>query len=189
MREQYVTGRFKRHREELADGDRQLRISVDRDYVPLLFMTLWFACWAVGGIRVIASLHASEDVMAFLWLAVWSLGLVSAAATMLAHLGGVEIVRVKSGDLEVTNTLGFMRRTWRYRGDAMRNLTSNDSSIQKDPDSGHLLQPFFLPRSNGAVKFEHGSRTVYLAASVHEPEGREIVAWLAKRLPSSALGI
>ena len=88
-------------------------------------------------------------------------------------------------DLEIRSGAKPLARTWRYRGSAIRNVRS--AGPANDPFGMRNWQtPFWMRPKAGAVRFDDGSGTVYLANGVDEPEGREIVAWLTRRLPVSA---
>ena len=54
--------------------------------------------------------------------------------------------------------------------------------------AGRNQRPFWMrQRTTGAVKFDYGTKTIFLADGLDEPEGRMIVAWLARRLGIQAV--
>ena len=122
------------------------------------------------------------------WLGAWAAGWVFAATTLASQIWGAEIISVVERDLEIRSGAKPLARTWRYRGSTIRNLQSAEPA--NDPFGMRNWQtPFWMRPKAGAVRFDYGSETVYLANGVDEPEGREIVAWLTRRLPVSATEI
>jgi hypothetical protein len=184
----YVEPRGARHKVEIGIGGEQLRIPIRREWFVLAFLPFWLAGWTVGGIAAMRALAEHFEPFLLFWLGGWAVGWLFAAGTLAAQLAGAEIVRADGRDLEVSMGVGPLRRTWRYRGDAIRNLTS----IEPDTDlwgwgRRRSMNWFFARPKTGAVKFDYGAESVYLASGVDEPEGREIVAWLARRLPRGAV--
>jgi hypothetical protein len=144
--------------------------------------------WWDGGAGAISAVHnLARQFSPFLlfWLAGWTAGGLFAAAVLIGQFAGAEIVRADGRDLEIGMGIGPLRRTWRYRGEAIRNLTSIEP--ERDVWGRRGLRWFFTRPRTGAVKFDYGAETVYLASGVDEPEGREIVQWLRRRLPRGAV--
>jgi len=182
----YVEPRAARHRVELVDGCEQLRIPVRRNWAFTLFLGFWLALWSVGGVVVIVELIRHFDPFLLLWLTFWALGWLFAAATLAALVAGSEVVRVVDGDLELSAGVGFMRRAWRYRGSAIRELRRAETMGWGPWFARSQPMPIFLRPRTGAVRFDYGADTVYFASGVDGPEGSQIAAWLAKRLPPAA---
>ncbi len=186
----YVEPRRARHRAEFVDGVERLRIPYRRQWFVFLFVPFWLIMWTFGGIAAMGEMAEHPGGFLALWLCFWALGWVYAAATLVAQFGA-ELVSVPNGDLDVSGGFGPLRRTWRYRGGTIRNLQS--ATIPDDPWGMGGMRgwqtPFWMRPRAGAVRFDYGARTLYLAAGVDEPEGREIVAWLAKRLPRTAMDL
>lgn len=160
---------------------------VKRLWFAIAFLPFWLALWTFGGLAAMSELFREPQVAPFLifWLSGWAVGWVYAASTLLQQLFGAEIVRVVNRDLEFSAGVWPLRRTWRYRGDSIRNLMG--WSVDDDLFSARNLQrPFWLRPRTGAVKFDYGADSMFLATGVDEPEGRVIAEWLAKRLPRSA---
>lgn len=187
MSSRYVEPRAARRREEVVQGVTQLRIPARRQWFVLAFLPFWLAGWTAGGIAAMRQLAEGFNTFLFFWLCGWAVGWAFAAFTLAAQLGGAEVVRVTNGDLEISNGIGFLRRIWLYRGDTVENLMSYDPEIKTLWGRQGLEKPFFIRPSTGAVKFDHGAETVFLANGVDEPEGRAIVEWLSKRLPRASL--
>ena len=120
------------------------------------------------------------------WLGGWAVGWICAVSALAAQLGDAEIVRVIGGDLEGSGGVGRLRRTWHYRGREIENLTNCEPDIGAGGRQT-LVSPFLRMRG-GAVKFDYGAESVFLAAGVDEPEGRVIVRWLIKRLGPAGVG-
>ena len=181
----YVEPPGMRHRVEIGAGGEQLRIPIRREWFIVAFLPFWLFGWAMGEISAIRQLESRFEPFLLFWLGGWTVGGLFFAAVLAAQFAGAEILRADGRDLEVSMGIGPLRRTWRYRGDAIRNLTSTE------PDTdvwGRRRVNWILARpKTGAVKFDYGAESIYLAAGVDEPEGREIVAWLARRLPRGAV--
>lgn len=184
MGNRYVEPRGARHRIELIDGVQQLRIPMRRQWFTILFLSVWLCGWTAGGITAMTQVVRTWDWFLIFWLGGWAIGWVFAAGTVAGQLAGAEILRVVNGDLEVSNGIGQIRRTRLYRGGTIRNLTGYDP-VDAFPWRGNVQTPFMRSRT-GAVKFDYGAETIFLAASVQEPEGNDIARWLGTRLPKTA---
>ena len=97
-------------------------------------------------------------------------------------------MRVENGDLVVSTGVGPLRRTWRYRGGAISNLMGWYPEREFWNGWNRMERPLWLRARTGAVKFDYGSESIFLARDVDEPEGAEIAAWLGRRLPRGAMG-
>lgn len=181
----YVEPRSALHRVEVVDGVEQLRIPFRRQWAVLLFLSFWLFFWTVGGIVAFWQLIETGEAFLALWMVGWAIGWLFAATTILSQFAS-EQLRVHQGDLEVRHGVGGLGRTWRYRGNAIHNLTSSEPF--RDPFEAFRLQMPLLQRNrSGSVKFDYGADSIFLANGVGEPEGRQIADWLAKRLPGSAV--
>jgi hypothetical protein len=183
----YVEPRRARHRVETVDGVEQLRIPIRRNWFAILFLPAWLVGWGFGEVSAIGQLAQGLDTFLAAWLVGWTVGGAFAAWMLLSQLFGAEIVRVVGGDLEVRLGAWRLRRTWRYRGGEIENLMAWSPDTSPFWMSGYQHRFSMRPQS-GAVKFDYGAESVFLATGVDEPEGREIVAWLGKRLPRGAMG-
>jgi hypothetical protein len=77
--------------------------------------------------------------------------------------------------------VGPLRRTWLYRGKTIENLMAWTPETDLFGMSRYQ-RPFWMRPRGGAVKFNYGADSIFLATGVDEPEGRVIVDWLARRL-------
>lgn len=182
----YVEPRKARHRVEIVDGREQLTIPFRRNWFAMLFLPLWLCGWLFGELGAITEISRSFQPFLALWLCVWTIGGAFAVAMWVAQFGG-ERLRVANRDLEVSVGVGPVRRTWRYRGKAIENLMA----WAPDDDAFGFRRnqrPFWLRPRSGAVKFDYGADSIFLATGVDEPEGRMIVDWLARRLGIEAVG-
>jgi hypothetical protein len=170
--------------ENTFDGE-QIRIRAARQVFAMLFLPFWLAGWTVAGVAVISQLVRHLQPFLAFWLCGWAVGWVAVSGTLVWMFTGAETARVIRGDLEFAHwALGF-RRTWLYQGGMIRAL-----GVAAQPGWSFRFQwqvPFFSNTRSGAMRFDYGARTYYLAAGLDEAEGRRIVEILAKRLPESAL--
>jgi hypothetical protein len=119
------------------------------------------------------------------WLFAWALGWVAAAGTIAWMFTGSQTLKVVDGDLEVANhALGFSRR-WLYQGSMIRHLAV--AAQPGWPFRFYWQIPFVSNTRQGAIRFDYGARTYYIADGLDEAEARLIVDRLAKRLPAGAL--
>jgi hypothetical protein len=182
----YVEPRTARRKIETIDGVERIRIPMRRNWFVMLFLPVWLTGWAAGWIAVAGQLMTTgfQPFLA-LWLSFWTVGGIAAISILVMQFWGSETIVVQGGDLEIRSGAKPFVRTWRYRGSAIRNLQSaapaNDVfGMRRRPT------PFWMRPQSGAVRFDYGAETMYAASGVDEPEGREIVTWLAKRLPAAA---
>jgi hypothetical protein len=172
---------------ESVDGAEQITIRAQRNIFLMLFLPVWLCGWTFGGVAAFTSLW-TRGFQPFLlvWLCGWALGEIFVAATLCWMFSGAEILRVIGSDLEVGyQMLGLARRKL-YRGGEIRDLTSWTAPIVGQRYRYQASLPFLTGAQSGAVKFNYGARTIYLAAGLDEPEGRLIVDRLKRGLPSSA---
>lgn len=182
----YVEPRDIRHRTVFVGGVETLRIPPRRQWFAVAFLPVWLILWTLGGVQAIGQLAEDFSLFLVVWLCLWAVGLVFVVLTLAMQVAGAETVRVIRGDLELSNGIGPFRRTWRYRGAAIRDITAQMPAFSLWGAAHRLDRPFFLRPRTGAVSFSYGAETVYLAAGVDLPEGRAIADWLVRRLPGSA---
>ena len=188
MGSRYIEPRKARHRIAIVDGVEQIRIPVRRNWFVLAFLPFWLAGWTAGGIAALSQVFTRFDWFLLFWLGGWAAGWVFAASMVVSQVWGAETIRTVQGDLEISSGAAPFARTWRYRGNAIRNLQSAEPGVDLY-GMRYMPAPFWMRPKTGAVRFDYGSETLYLANGVDEPEGRDIVAWLARRLPASATQI
>lgn len=181
----YVEPRAARHRVEVADGTEQLRIPARRFWPIVPLLLLWLVLWGYGGVASFGTLLQNSGLFMVIWLIFWCAALIAGAFTLASMVAGSEIVRVTNGDLEISSGVGRLRRRWRYRGAAIRNLRRWDA-----PEWGyasgraHFLLPILQRARSGAVRFDYGVECIFFANGVEGPEGAMIAEWLRQRLPA-----
>jgi len=101
---------------------------------------------------------------------------------------GAEILRLYNGELIHVWKIGLFRREARYKISEIRSLCRVQGNFSNpDKDSRTVVSPFREFGERGQVKFDIGHRSVYLGAAVTDETADALHAWLARRLPSSAL--
>jgi len=169
----------------MVDGIEQLRIPMKREWFAILFLPFWLVGWSVGWVVAARELTQHFDLFIAGWLGAWTVGGAFAIGLLTGQLFGAEIVRVVGRDLEVRIGAGPLKRVWRYRGDAIENLTSWAPDVSMF-GWGRYQRPFWMRPRTGAVKFDYGADSIFLGTGIDEPEGRAVADWLARRLPRSA---
>jgi hypothetical protein len=126
---------------------------------PSLFMVTWLTMWTVGG---------GLAALSWLWMVV-----------------GKERLTVKPGLLVHRFELFSLRRTREYDLSQVRNLKVSPESFNPW-NMGAGMKMWGL--GGGVVAFDYGARTIRVAASVDEAEGRMIVSRIQERcaIPNSA---
>jgi len=170
--------------EQTSYGER-IRIKARRQLLPLLFLPLWLAGWTAGGIAAISQLIRHFEPFLVFWLCGWAFGWVFAAGTIMWMLAGVETLSVVGADLEIAHNALGLSRWWPYQGKMIRHL--GVASQPAWPYKFYWQIPFFSNTRQGTVRFDYGARTYFVVAGLDESEGRNIVEWLAKRLPAGAI--
>ena len=184
----YVEPRAARHRIVIVDGVEQVRIPMRRNWFVLLFLPIWLTGWTAGGIAAISALFIDFHWFLLLWLCGWVFGWVYAALALAGQLWGAETIDASHGDLTIRDRIWPFVKTRRYRASDIRNLQAA-TKPKEYPGMREFRIAYWTPRKSGAVSFDYGSETVYCATEVDPPEGREIAAWLARRLPARAVVI
>jgi hypothetical protein len=122
----------------------------------------------------------SAEFMMLLLLCGWVVWLAGVAGEFF----GTEIVSVERGELVVSRGIGRLRRTWRYVARDIAWMVS-DGSVTEEQAKPVVHHIFHKP-DLGAVRFDYGRDAVFLAETLDEESGEEIVRWLRSRLPRSA---
>ena len=184
MSRDFVEPRGGRHHIEFVDGIEQIRLPMRRNWFLLLFLPLWLTGWTAGGIAAIVALVQTHEPFLALWLCGWAVGWVFAATTIVTQIWGAEIIRASPTGIEISKGGGPLRRTKHKHTDAVRHLRSFEPA--SDLFGMRSMQtPIWMRSRTGAVKFDYGAETIFLASGVDEPEGRLIAQWLPARLPAS----
>lgn len=186
----YVEPRTPRFRIEQVDEVEQVTVAARRSWFVLAFLAVWLTLWTVGGLLAITQVLTSFDLFLAVWLCFWAVGWLYAAATVVWQLRGREVLRVVDRDLEIILRSPGFNRSRVYHGREIARLTAHDGGgpFQVHGGAFATANPLTAGRS-GSVRFDYGARTVYAAAGLDEAEGRLIVAWLARRLPTSATSL
>ncbi|MGY2733051.1 hypothetical protein ACVWYO_000725 [Sphingomonas sp. UYP23] len=185
MAQNFIEPRGLRHTVETIDGVERLRIPIRRQWFMVLFLPLWLVGWGFGWFSAAMQISQHFDTFLAVWLCAWTVGGIFAGGILFGQLFGAELVSVVGRDLQVQVGVGPLKRIWRYRGDRIEHLIGW-TAVEDMFGMRSMQRPFWLRPKSGAVKFDYGADSVFLAPGVDEPEGRVIAAWLAKRLPRSA---
>lgn len=178
----YVAPRPPRHRIVHDESGEHLVVPARRSWFALPFLCVWISFWTMGGVMAATELLRTGEAFLAIWLIGWAVAWLFAAASILWQLAGREEIAVVGGDLLLRLRAGPFSRTRAYRGGEVRNLRASVQTIFDRSQVG------FAPFLNwmGAVKFDHGARTIGFAGGVDEAEAAMIRDWLVKRLPRAA---
>lgn len=176
-------GRAK-HRVEWYEGIQALSLPSQKTLFGSAFLGVWLVGLVWGGGKA-AVLHL-QDRMIVLWLVGWAPGAAATTLLLVGQLIGVDIVQAREGELVITRRAGPFARTWRYSAGMIRNLRIDTSKWTGDGLDGAQYVPF-TKQQWGSVRFDYGTETIHLAPHVNEPEAVQIVDWLRRRLPISAV--
>lgn len=170
--------------EKTREGD-VIRVRTPRPIGVMLFLAFWLAGWTLGGgvaMRTLLNTHFEPFVL--FWLCGWAVGWIFAARTLAAMMFGSQTLAIVGRDQEVGTHIGPFARRKLYRGTDIRNLMVSAAPASARGSFGWAGSP---ATQGGAVQFDYGARTIYVAAGLSEAEGRSIIQHLARRLPASAL--
>jgi hypothetical protein len=177
----YVDVQKARFQLRTASGVPEVVIPASRNWFVLIFLGFWIFVWTIGGVAALGQIIQSFDAFLLVWLCAWAAGWAFAAATLAWQINGSETLRIVGGDLEVRHSAMGISRSWWFRGSEIKALKASDRP--SFPFGWGFDAPLLFWRRWGAVKYQYGARTVYLAAALDEAEGELIVAELAKYLP------
>jgi hypothetical protein len=121
----------------------------------------------------------SEGMM-LLVLAGWAVWLAGVAGEFF----GTEILSVERGELVISRGIGRLRRTWRYVTRDIAWMVSDGPVTEEQ--ARPVVHHIFHKPDVGAVRFDYGRGTVFLAETLDEESGETIVRWLRTKLPRSA---
>jgi len=174
-------GRAFRHRVDYEGRSPALRLPLRRSrWAPL-------ATLAAAGLAAQHMWQWRGDAAHWRWgavpLLIEAAALVLILCGMLSQIFCSETLRVFDGHLEIGMGVGPIVRTWRYRADRICELHADEEG---DAHKGHG-RIFTQRPGHGAVAFRYAGKTIHAAPGAGREEGEAIVAWLAQRLPRSAV--
>jgi hypothetical protein len=168
----------------IEGGVEQIIIPARRNWFTLLFLGVWLALWTLGGIAVIYAQLAQFEMFLLVWLCGWALGWAYAASTIAWQLTGCEIIRVEGHRLIHSCRAPLWNRDLGYEVAEIQGLAADRGLSMFE--NFNTQTPLLTFGRVGTIKFHYGSKTIRMGASIDEAEARQIVDWLAKRLPLSA---
>jgi hypothetical protein len=159
----------------------EINIPAKKKWFAVAVMCLWLIGFVIGGKMLIDdSLNGDNPsiVKNFLIFGVagWSVAVVCTITMILWLTGGVEIVKVDGGILELRKQIFSVGLTRKYQIDAIRHLTIN--SISDDDQFGFGTSRDLLSLKGGVVKFDYGMKTIKFGAGIDEAEGRLLIQTL-----------
>jgi hypothetical protein len=160
------------------DGE-VLTIPAVRQVFLMLFLSVWFAGWTIGGISAMVALSMTHEPFLMFWLVGWALGWFFAATTLGWMFTGKQVLSSKGKDLEVGLQIFGFNRTKLYRGEDISQIglaPVDQWQFRRGPQL-----PFGLFGGSGAVQFTYGHRSHFLAPGLDQAEAAQIVDWLKKR--------
>jgi hypothetical protein len=173
----------------VSDGPDGLTFVVPsrRQWFAILFVPVWLIGWMFGEVLAIKALIGGKGPSLFMvtWLTMWTVGGGLAALGWLWMVVGKERLIVKPGLLVHRFELFSLRRTREYDLSQVRNLKVSPESFNPWNMGGGLKM---WGLGGGVVAFDYGARTIRVAGSVDEAEGRMIVSRIQERcaIPNSA---
>lgn len=162
----------------------EIVIPARRNWFALSFLPIWLALWSLGGIVAVYALFTEFQLFLLVWLCGWALGWLYAASTIAWQLFGEETIRVEAGKLIHSCRAPLWNRELAYDVAQIRGL-----SPDRGPsffEGAQFPTPLLTYGRIGVIKFHYGAKTIHMASSLDEAEGRQLVDWLAARLPLSA---
>jgi len=161
-----------------------LRVPARRNWVVVLFLTVWLCGWVAGGVSAIHDLSRHFEPFLVFWLCGWTVGLLFVGGTILWQMSGHELLRVVGGDLEYRVQLPGYARRRRFRGSEIRNVGATGIPNTPFGKGSNPFPPLFNP-NQGSARFDYGARSIYVAPGLDEAEGALIADWLRQRLPGA----
>src|SRR5262245_59809215 len=163
-------------RTAVNDGPEGLTFLVParRQWFAMAFLPLWLVGWLFGEVTAVRTLAAREGPSWFLaaWLTLWTVGGGFAVLAWLWMLAGKERIVLRPGTLLHRYELFGLGRTREYDWSNVRNfMVSSPTFNPWNMSSGFRGWGF----GGGVVAFDYGAKTIRMAQSVDEAEGRMIV--------------
>jgi len=178
---------------ERVDGIDRIRIPARRHWYLTLVTALPMVVATIGELIGLA-LVVQEPFHWFgaLFFLVWTWGWLVTLHRFAGLFWARETIRASGGAIEARFGLWPAEIVRRFDGKAIRNL----QAVKPDDFIATLNPMRFRPLHvtnrdlmvrRGAVSFDYGGRTQFIAHDLEEEQGRELVAWLAQRLPPGAV--
>lgn len=183
-----VSGRYEtvkppRFEVEQTAGGERIRVRIRRNVFALLFLPVWLVLWTIGGIAAMTELARGGEPFLAVWLCFWAVAELAVILSLAWLIWGAELIGVIGGDLEIGQRLFGLTRSRLYRGRDVRDLAAAEAPPFYAQTQFAI--PFMMKPRWGAVKFNYGGRTIFIAQGLDEAEGRMIVERLRRRLPGA----
>ena len=164
-------------RTAVSDGPEGLSFVIPsrRQWFAMVFLPFWLVGWCFGEVFAIGALVSGRGPSLFLlaWLTLWTVGGAFAALAWLWMLSGRERVVLTPSLLVHRYELLGLSRSREYDISNVQNLRVSPESFNPWNMGGGLRMWGF---GGGVVAFDYGAKTIRVAASVDEAEGRTIVS-------------
>jgi hypothetical protein len=174
-------------RARITETGRVLHIVIpaQRNWLSIVFLSLWLVGWTIGEISVLLKMlngSGNDFFLLFAWFMGWTFGGAWAWTKLLWNLFGREIVVVEGAAFWIRWAVGKRGVTREFDLAHMENLRVDLSPSRTDykyrKAHNGLPSAYFI----GPVVFDYGAKSYRFGQGVNEPEARQIVAAIARRL-------
>jgi len=174
---------------ESEDGVQQIRILPPRKWYLILQISLGLVGWLVGFGFVVMIATRDAGVPAIIFMLIWGGMGIYLAALLTWQMVGTETIRVVRGELEIRYRSPGFGKTWLYPASQITNVAIALQSNLADRygQLQYAARPHIAAGRFGAVSFDLGSRTIFIATYADRADGPYIVSWLqAQLLPAGS---
>jgi len=187
---------------ETTDSGFRVTIPSQKNWLIIIFMSLWLAGWSAAGIMVIGILalgviatvwgtatgEAQPSTGLFgissfmlIWLGMWAVGEYLVLYTVLWRIAGKEVINVNTSGITIANKIFSFSRPKEYDTQFIKELrVSQPISSFWSPWS---RMNTFWGKGEGVIAFDYGAKTFRFGSGLDDAEAKIIFAEITQRYP------
>lgn len=182
----HVTPPPPRFTTEAVPGGIRASIPSRKNWLIILFLSVWLVGWAFGEIQAATELlnpsENSPSLFMAAWITGWTLGGIYVFSTIIWQLAGREIITLDSTTFEhrlEAFGLGWSRR---YALAKIKHLRVTEYARASFTNQSAWAPPL-IGSGHGPLAFDYGAKTLRIGSALEEAEAKLLLAQLEARLP------
>jgi hypothetical protein len=187
---------------ESTESGVRITIPSQKNWLIIIFLSIWLAGWSVGGLMAIGTLvigvvatvwgTTTGDLQPsaglfgvsgfmLIWLAGWAIGEFMVLYTILWRTVGKEVIDVGTSEIIIANKIFSFSRPKEYSSQYIKDLrVSQPSNSMWSPWS---RMNTFWGKGEGVIAFDYGAKTFRFGSGLDDAEAKMILAEIAQHYP------
>lgn len=165
---------------------QEIIFPVKRNWLYIIFMSLWLCFWLAGEITVLREFHGAFGVTMIgtfflFWLLGWTFSGLFCFQHLYWNLFGREIFIIGQGQMSIEKKGLFFYKTKTYNLNEVKNIRVQYNITDEDDYSPFNRNIFGFQFVKGIILFDYGLRTIQFGNSIDEAEGNFIIKLLKEK--------